>query len=74
MGYNAMHSLQELGWNHFFAQQIEPDTTEWFPARVSRQDINQFHLLSAEGSLIGILPGRLRREAMSKAVLPTVGD
>lgn len=69
-----MHSLQELGWNHFFAQQIEPDTTEWFPARVSRQDINQFHLLSAKGSLIGILPGRLRREAMSKADLPTVGD
>jgi ribosome biogenesis GTPase len=69
-----MNNLQELGWTHFFAQQIGPDETEWIPARVSRQDINQFHLLSAEGSLIGILPGRLRREALSKADLPTVGD
>jgi ribosome biogenesis GTPase len=66
--------LKELGWKDFFQQQITEQESDLMPARVSRQDINRFHLLSAHGDLMGSLPGRLHTEATSKAELPTVGD
>lgn len=70
-----MHlNLTELGWSNFFQQQLNPDDLEFLPARVFRQDTNQYHLLSEQGKLIGVLPGRFRQEALSKADLPTVGD
>ena len=65
-------SLRELGWNNFFQQQIDHEE-ELIPARVSRQDLGRYHLMSEQGPLIGILPGKARLEA-SKADLPTVGD
>jgi ribosome biogenesis GTPase len=67
-------SLEELGWNEFFQQQIEESEKEWLPARVSRQDVKRYHLLSADGPLTGVVPGRLHAQAGSKADLPTVGD
>ena len=67
-------SLADLGWDHFFGQQIADLPEASFPARVARQDINQFQLKSEQGDLTGILPGRWRQEAFSKADLPTVGD
>lgn len=67
-------NLAELGWSHFFQQQMDPDKPEFKPARVCRQDMNQYHLLSEDGPLTGVIPGRLREAALSKADLPTVGD
>ncbi len=67
-------NLTKLGWNHFFQQQLTPEELGYRPARVFRQDTNQYHLLSEQGKLIGVLPGKFRREALSKADLPTVGD
>ncbi|MDA0978306.1 MAG: ribosome small subunit-dependent GTPase A [Proteobacteria bacterium] len=67
-------TLTDLGWSHFFQQQVEPDEADLIPARVWRQDINQYHLVSADGELSGTLPGRFRQSALSKADLPTVGD
>lgn len=67
-------NLNELGWSHFFQQQIDVEEASFSPARVVRQDINQYHLLSADGELTGTLPGRFRHEALSKSDLPTVGD
>ena len=67
-------NLAELGWSHFFQQQMDPDKPGLRPARVCRQDKNQFHLLSEDGPLTGSIPGRLRQAARSKADLPTVGD
>lgn len=67
------HTLEALGWRSFFADQIGADT-DLAPARVCRQNRDQYHLLSADGELIGVLPGRRRVEAESKAALPTVGD
>jgi len=67
-------NLNELGWSNFFQQQLNPEDLEFLPARVIRQDTNQYHLLSEQGKLIGVLPGKLRQEALSKADLPTVGD
>lgn len=67
-------NLIELGWSHFFQQQLSAHELALTPARVCRQDVTQFHLLSERGQLFGLLPGRLRQEARSKADLPTVGD
>jgi ribosome biogenesis GTPase / thiamine phosphate phosphatase len=66
--------LESLGWNDFFQQQIDTTEQELLPARVSRQDVNRYHLLSIEGLLTGTIPGRLHTMATSKADLPTVGD
>ena len=65
-------SLRELGWNNFFQQQVDHEN-ELIPARVSRQDLGRYHLMSEEGLLIGILQGKARL-GTSKADLPTVGD
>jgi ribosome biogenesis GTPase len=67
-------NLRQLGWSHYFQQQVADDDLEYIPARVWRQDINQYHLVSESGPLTGILPGRFRQQALSKADLPTVGD
>jgi len=67
-------SLKALGWKDFFQHQIEEQEQDYLPARVYRQDVNQYHLLSAQGELTGTLPGRLHALATSKAELPTVGD
>ena len=67
-------NLTELGWSPFFRQQLTPDELKLLPARVFRQDTNQYHLLSAQGKMVGVLPGKFRQEALSKADLPTVGD
>ena len=67
-------TLTELGWSHFFEQQIQDSESGLQPARVCRQDINQYHLIAKTGQLTASLPGRLRRDACSKADLPTVGD
>ena len=70
-----MHlNLTELGWGPFFQHQLTPDERQLLPARVFRQDTNQYHLVSAQGKMVGVLPGRFRQEALSKADLPTVGD
>lgn len=66
--------LIDLGWSHFFQLQIPSTHTLFTPARVVRQDSNQYHLLTEAGAVTGTLPGRFRQEALSKADLPTVGD
>jgi len=71
-------TLEKLGWNDFFQQQIDnlTDTklTACMPARVYRQDLSSYHLWSEQGELDGVLPGKSYFEASSKADLPTVGD
>lgn len=64
--------LRSLGWNNFFQQQLI-DIDEPLAARVIRQDLGRYHLVSEHGLLTGILPGKARLEA-NKAELPTVGD
>jgi ribosome biogenesis GTPase len=66
-------TLKQLGWTKFFQKQIDADST-LLPARVTRQDLNRYHLMGESGQLMGILPGRARHETGSKAELPTVGD
>ena len=71
---SASPSLAALGWSGFFAAQLGPGDEGALAARVCRQDVNQWHLLSADGRLTAQLAGRLRQQAASRADLPTVGD
>lgn len=66
--------MKEMGWREHFDQQIDEEDQKLTPARVVRQDVNRYHLMSEAGRLYGILPGRMRAEALSKADLPAVGD
>jgi len=65
-------SLKQLGWNNFFQQQVAIDDDS-IPARVVRQDLGRYILMSEQGPMVGILQGKARLES-SKADLPTVGD
>lgn len=70
---NQETALERLGWSGFFAAQAA-NYPLLIPARVSRPDLNRYHLISADGPLVGILPGRARGSGQTKADLPTVGD
>lgn len=71
---NSTASLTELGWRKFFDRQLDEDDRRLTPARVTRRDVNRYHLASAGGVLYGTLRGRTRIETRSRAELPAVGD
>ncbi len=62
----------ELGWTAFFADQLTEQDINTFPARVLRQEVNRYHLMSHQGEFVAVLPGRLRDGIPSER--PTVGD
>lgn len=66
--------LERLGWKPFFQRQLAVSDRDLIPARVRRLDLDRYHLLGETGAMIGILPGRTRAQASSRADLPTVGD
>lgn len=67
-------SLERLGWQPFFSQQVRPSESALIPARIRRQDLDRYQLYTETGSITGIVSGRLRAEAEAKADLPAVGD
>lgn len=71
---SSIASLEELGWRKFFDRQLDENDRQLIPARVTRRDVNRYHLLSQRGILYGTLRGRARIETGSKAELPAVGD
>lgn len=71
---NQSVTLEQLGWRAFFADQLDDADDGLEPARVVRQDLNRYQLMTASGPRTGILRGRARVDAVSKAELPTVGD
>ena len=66
-------ALHQLGWKPFFQIQLA-EYPDHFPARVVRQDMDRYQLMSARGALVGVLPGKTRLTTFSKAELPKVGD
>lgn len=71
---NEANTLQQLGWRDFFAAQVTADLAHLGIARVVRQDVNRYHLSTGSGTASGVLRGRARQAATSRADLPTVGD
>ncbi|TNE42425.1 MAG: ribosome small subunit-dependent GTPase A [Alphaproteobacteria bacterium] len=68
-------NLKDLGWTERFDQDFLPFKEKGFePARVVRQERDLFQLLSAEGPVSGVLPGRFREVGSSKFERPVTGD
>lgn len=68
-------NLKDLGWTERFEEEFTPLKDKGFePARVVRQERDQFQLLSAHGPLVGVLPGRFREAGSSKFERPVTGD
>lgn len=67
--------LSSLGWNDFFAAQFADfQDTDFFPGRVSRENRNNYSLLSTAGNLLGELSGRFQHNATERGMYPAVGD
>ncbi|MBA59882.1 MAG: ribosome small subunit-dependent GTPase A [Gammaproteobacteria bacterium] len=64
--------IKSLGWGIFFKRQLIESEKTYYPARISRQNTNNYILLSEKGSSIGILPSKFKEGF--KGQLPTVGD
>lgn len=68
-------TLQELGWNGFYASQFDPYAREGFSAgRISLEHKNLYKVLTQQGELSAVLTGKLSYEADERQDLPVVGD
>ena len=68
-------TLITLGWNSFFAHQIEPEEYRALTfARVSEEHKNSYRVLGEHGELHAELSGRIRHEVERGAERPAVGD
>jgi ribosome biogenesis GTPase len=67
-------NIEELGWNSFFQQQLTAEDDGLLAARVIREDVSGYYIIDEEAKKFATLTGRMRREATSRAELPTVGD
>ncbi|MGE5177506.1 MAG: ribosome small subunit-dependent GTPase A [Bacteroidota bacterium] len=69
-----MTRLESLGWNSFFQQQLNPDSS-LAPARVFEEQRGRYRLEWEGGASFATLAGRLRHDAEGDpAALPCVGD
>lgn len=70
-----MISLQELGWCNFFKKQWrEKQTGGLVRARVSEENRGLYKIVSESGERWAEVRGKLRHEAVSREMLPAVGD
>jgi len=70
-----VHSLDGLGWDPFFDQQVtNNERTRWTPARVVWEGRDRYRLSTGEAEWRADLAGRIRHEATSRADLPAIGD
>jgi ribosome biogenesis GTPase len=67
-------NIEELGWNSFFQQQLTAGDEDLLPARVVREDVSGYYIIDQDAKKFATLTGKMRREADSRAELPTVGD
>jgi len=68
-------SLQDLGWCEFFEKQWDGKKSEGLVrARVSEENRGLYKVVSERGERWAELRGKLRHEAISREMLPAVGD
>lgn len=67
-------ALRQLGWRDFFTDQLDDADLAFIPARVVRQDLNRYQLVTAADRVVGRLKPRSRLGTEIKSELPTVGD
>jgi len=70
-----VNSLDDLGWNWFFSQQVTAgELAQWEPARVVWEGRQRYWLSTGEAEWRADLAGRIRYAAASRADLPAIGD
>jgi ribosome biogenesis GTPase / thiamine phosphate phosphatase len=68
-------SLQDLGWCEFFEKQWQSNRVDGsIRARVSEENRGLYKVVSERGERWAELRGKLRHEAISREMLPAVGD
>jgi ribosome biogenesis GTPase / thiamine phosphate phosphatase len=68
-------TLEELGWNTYFAEQFEKLKTEdTFAARVSVVEKEAFKIISEHGVQTASVSGNYRFTALTRSEFPAVGD
>jgi ribosome biogenesis GTPase len=67
-------TLNELGWNRFFAGHFEQYSADFVPARVAVEHKSLYRLYTEQGDLAAELSGRMRHLAGHSEDLPAVGD
>lgn len=71
----SFESLQEYGWNEYYAKHFQPFIEKGFlPGRVLFQNQHLYRVYTENGELQAELTGKLRYEAESAEDLPAVGD
>jgi ribosome biogenesis GTPase len=67
--------LCDLGWDEYFENKFEPYKTQGLvPARITRENRQNYLAWSESGELSAEVSGRYRHEAEGKGDFPTVGD
>jgi len=70
-----VYSLSNLGWSEFFEEQRQgKQEAGSIRARVSEENRGLYKVISEHGEICAELRGKLRHEAVSRAMLPAVGD
>jgi len=70
-----LYSLQDLGWNAYFQQQLEQLTTPGaVPGRVAEELKGAYRVATQAGVAPAVVPGRLLHRASGREDLPAVGD
>jgi ribosome biogenesis GTPase len=67
-------TLEDLGWDAFFAEQIAAGDEAFRPARVVAEHRGAYRVVGERPEEWAVLPGRLRRAAADATALPAVGD
>jgi ribosome biogenesis GTPase len=70
-----MSTIIDYGWDEFFEHNFEPYTAlNYRPARVTKESINQYWLMTDEGEIKAALSTKFFMSAFGKEQLPVVGD
>ncbi len=68
-------TLEDWGWNKFFARQFKAwEQRRFIPGRIIRGEKNYFRVWSQAGELTVRFAGKMRHKASGRADLPVVGD
>lgn len=70
-----MSTIIDYGWDEFFEKSFEPyKALNCIPARVTKESINQYWLMTDEGEIKSTLSTKFFMSTFGKEQLPVVGD
>lgn len=70
-----MSTITDYGWNEFFENSFEQyKALDYIPARVTKESINQYWLMTDDGEEKAVLSTKFFMSAFAREQLPAVGD